>query len=373
MPPAAGPLKATPLTRLFRDMGARMVDFAGWELPVQVSSVLEEHQAVRTAAGLFDVSHMGEIELRGRAALDLVQAVTSNDAAHLRPGQAQYTVLTTDQGTFVDDIIVYRRGGDDFLLVVNASNTDKDFAWIASHARGPVEVVNASARYAQLALQGPRAQAILQTQVTVSLAALRPFHFLETAVGGTPCLVARTGYTGEDGFEIYGPPGAATGLFQALVRDGAPQGLLPCGLGARDTLRLEARLLLYGNDIDETTSVLEAGLDAFVKLDKGPFIGSEALRREQQKGVARRLMGFEMIDAGIPRHGHPIKIEGRPAGAVTSGTFGPTVKKSIGLAYFPSRAAGVGTRFHVDIRGRDAQAVIVPTPFYRRTHRGGPV
>ncbi len=368
MPPAAGPLKATPLARLFREMGARMVDFAGWELPVQFSSVLEEHQAVRTAAGLFDVSHMGEVEVRGRAALDLVQTVTCNDAARLSPGRAQYTVLTTDAGTFVDDIIVYRRGEDDFLLVVNASNTEKDFAWIASHARGRVEVTNASARYAQLALQGPRAQSILQAQVTVPLAPIRPFHFVEIPLAGTNCLVARTGYTGEDGFEVYGPPEAAPDLFRALLRAGAPHGLLPCGLGARDTLRLEARMLLYGNDIDETTTVLEAGLDAVVKLDKGPFIGAVALRREKERGPSRRLMGFEMIDPGIPRHGHPIRIEGVKAGAVTSGTFGPTVKKSIGLAYFPARAAGVGTRFHVDIRGRDARAVIVPTPFYRRPH-----
>ncbi len=372
MPPVAGPLKATPLGRLFHDMGARLVDFAGWELPVQFTSVLEEHQAVRTAAGLFDVSHMGEVEVRGRAALDLVQKVTSNDASRLKPGQAQYTALTTEKGTFVDDIIVYRRSEDDFMLVVNASNTDKDFAWIASHGRGAVEVINASARYAQLALQGPRAQDILQTLVQVPLTPIRPFHFVEIAVDGTECIVSRTGYTGEDGFEIYAPPEAARDLFRALLRQGSPFGLLPCGLGARDTLRLEARMLLYGNDIDESTTVLEAGLDGIVKLDKGTFIGSEALIRERERGPLRRLVGFEMIDAGIARHGYPTKIEDTEAGAVTSGTFGPTVKKGIGLAYVPSRAARVGTRFHVGIRGRDAQAVIVPTPFYRRPHRGGP-
>jgi glycine cleavage system T protein (aminomethyltransferase) len=372
MPPAAGPLKATPLTSLFREMGARMVDFAGWELPVHFSSVLEEHQAVRTAAGLFDVSHMGEIEVRGPSALDLVQSVTSNDAARLAAGRAQYTALTTEKGTFVDDIIVYRRSDDDFLMVVNAANTDKDFAWVASHASGRVEVVNASARYAQLALQGPRARAILQTQVTLPLDAIRPFHFIETPVDGTPCLVARTGYTGEDGFEIYAPPDSASDLFRALMRAGESHHLAPCGLGARDTLRLEARMLLYGNDIDETTTVLEAGLDGVVKLDKGQFIGREALRQEKEKGPSRRLMGFEMVDPGIPRHGHTIKIDGVGVGVVTSGTFGPTVKKSIGLAYVPARAARVGTRFHVDIRGRDAQAMIVPTPFYQRPHPGGP-
>src|SRR5262245_51461159 len=277
MPPAAGPLKATPLLRLFRDLGARLVDFAGWELPVQFSSVLQEHQAVRTAAGLFDVSHMGEVEIRGKEALDLVQKVTCNDASRLRPGRAQYTALTTERGTFVDDIIVYRRGDDDFLLVVNASNTAKDFAWIASHAHGQVEVIDASARYAQLALQGPRAEAILQALSAVPIDPLRPFQFVESEENGARSPVARTAYTGEDGFEIYGPPAAATDLFQALLREGQPHGLLPCGLGARDTLRLEARMVLYGNDVDESTTVLEAGLEGIVRLDKGPFIGSETL------------------------------------------------------------------------------------------------
>ena len=366
MPVAAGPLKTTPLTRLFRDMGAKMVPFAGWELPVQFSSVLEEHAAVRSAAGLFDVSHMGEVEVRGASALELVQRVTCNDASRLGPGQAQYTALTTEKGTFVDDIIVYRRGGSDFLLVVNAANTEKDFAWIASHARGEVEVIDASARYAQLALQGPRAQAVLQPLVGTPLASMRSFHFVETAVAGASCLVSRTGYTGEDGFEIYAPAAKAPDLFHALMREGKAHGLMPCGLGARDTLRLEARLALYGNDIDETTTVLEAGLDFVLKLDKGPFIGSDALAREKERGPLRRLMGFEMVDAGIPRHGFPIRLENSEAGVVTSGTFGPTVKKSIGLAYVPSRAARVGTRISVGIRGREAQAVIVPTPFYRR-------
>ncbi len=366
MPPAAGPLKTTPLVRLFRDMGARLVEFAGWEMPVQFTSVIEEHLAVRTAAGLFDVSHMGEVEIRGAGALNLVQKVTCNDAARLGPGQAQYTALTTETGAFVDDLIVCRRGRDEFLLVVNASNTGKDFGWIASHARGEVEVVDASARWAQLALQGPKSEAILTPMALEPLGPLRPFHFIETRLDGARALVARTGYTGEDGFEIYLAPEAAAGLFAALLRQGRPQGLLPCGLGARDTLRLEACLPLYGNDIDETTTVLEAGLQRIVKLEKGPFIGSEALRREAESGPARRLMGFEMIDPGIPRHGYPIKVAGETAGAVTSGTMGPTVKKRIGLAYFPAQAARVGARFEVNIRGRDAAASVAPTPFYRR-------
>jgi aminomethyltransferase len=368
VPPAAGPLKTTPLVRLFRDMGARLVDFAGWELPVQFSSVIEEHLAVRSRAGLFDVSHMGEIEIRGRAALDLVQMVTCNDAARLGPGQAQYTVLTTEKGTFVDDILVYRRGDREFLLVVNASNTDKDFAWIAAQARGDVEVVNASARWAQLALQGPKAETILQGLLPAPLAGLRPFRFIETEVHGTRSIVSRTGYTGEDGFEIYLPPQAAADLYQALLRAGAPHGLLPCGLGARDTLRLEARMLLYGNDVDETTTVLEAGLHGIVRLEKGPFIGRESMRQEKDRGPGRLLMGFEMIDPGVPRHGYEVRVHGEGSGQVTSGTVGPSVKKSIGLAYFPAPVARTGTRFAVNIRGRDAQAMIVPTPFYRRAH-----
>src|SRR5437867_5775547 len=279
MSPAAGPLKSTPLVRLFREMGARLVEFAGWEMPVQFSSVIEEHHAVRTAAGLFDVSHMGELAIRGRGALELVQRVTCNDAARLRPGQAQYSALTTEKGTFVDDILVYRLGQDDFLLVVNASNTEKDFGWVASHARGDVEVVDVSARWAQLALQGPGSVGVLQPLIAVPLAALRPFQFIETRLEGARAIVSRTGYTGEDGFEIYLPPEPAPALFTSLLQQGRPQSLLPCGLGARDTLRLEACLPLYGNDIDETTTVLEAGLQRFMKLEKGAFIGSEALRR----------------------------------------------------------------------------------------------
>ncbi len=368
MSPAAGPLKSTPLVRLFRDLGARLVEFAGWEMPVQFSSVIEEHQAVRTAAGLFDVSHMGEVQIRGRGALDLVQRVTCNDAARLRPGQAQYSALTTEKGTFVDDILVYRLAQDDFLLVVNAANTGRDFGWVASHARGDVEVVDVSARWAQLALQGPRSEAVLQPLLPAPLSALRPFQFVETRLEGARAIVSRTGYTGEDGFEIYLPPEPAPGLFEALLRQGRPQGLLPCGLGARDTLRLEACLPLYGNDIDDTTTVLEAGLERFLKLEKGSFIGSEALRRERERGVARRLLGFEMIDPGIPRHGYEVRLGGERIGAVTSGTLGPTVRKSIGLAYFPARVSAAGTRFEVNIRGRDAAAGIVPTPFYRRPH-----
>ena len=366
MQEAPGPLKKTPLNGLFREMGARLVDFAGWEMPVHFSSVLEEHHAVRNAAGLFDVSHMGEIEVRGPGALVLVQRLTCNDASRLAPGQAQYSVLTTETGTFVDDILVYRRGPDAFLLVVNAGNTDKDFAWIAARAGGEVEVANDSARWAQLAIQGPRAEAILQDCTRLDLRSIRSYRFVEGEVRGARALVSRTGYTGEDGFEIYVPPDAAPGLFRALLEAGKGRGLLPCGLGARDTLRLEVRMLLYGNDVDETTTVLEAGLSGILRLEKGEFVGREALRRETQAGVARSLAGFEVRDRGIARHGYPVRHEGVEVGRVTSGTLGPHVRKSIGLASVPPRLARIGTRLSVAIREREAALVVVPTPFYRR-------
>jgi len=361
------PLRKTPLNALFRELGARLVDFAGWEMPVQFSSLIEEHLAVRSAAGLFDVSHMGEIEVEGRDALALVQRVACNDAARLAPGQAQYSALLTEQGTFVDDILVYRRAPDRFLLVVNAGNTDKDFAWVGQHAAGDVQVVNASARWAQLAIQGPRAAGVLQPLCSMDLEPIPSYGFAEGKAGGVQAIVSRTGYTGEDGFEIYLPPEAAADLFRALLRAGRGEGLLPCGFGARDTLRLEARLALYGNDIDETTTVHEAGLRWISKPAKGDFVGREALMRQQAGGVPRRLVGFEMVDRGIARHGHTVRFEGRDVGRVTSGTYGPYVKKNIGLAYVPPDLAGVGARFSVAIRERDTAAAVVPTPFYKRS------
>ncbi len=362
----AGPPKKTPLNGLFREMGARLVDFAGWEMPVHFSSILEEHHAVRGAAGIFDVSHMGEIHVGGGGALLLIQGLTCNDAARLQTGQAHYTALTTEKGTFVDDILVYRRGRDDFFLVVNAGNTDKDFAWIARHAEKDVEVVNASARWAQLALQGPKAETILASLTPLPLRSMRYYHFLEGEVRGVPSIVSRTGYTGEDGFEIYLPPGAAADVYRAILDAGRAHGIRPCGLGARDTLRLEARMALYGNDIDETTTVFEAGLEWIVRLEKGDFIGRGPLAREQETGPKRRLVGFEMLDPGIARHGYPVFEGGREVGTVTSGTLGPTVKKNIGLAYVPTALSAAGTRLSIGIRGRQAAVVVVPTPFYKR-------
>jgi len=361
-----GALRTTPLIELHRELGARLVEFAGWQMPVQYASILEEHHAVRRAAGLFDVSHMGEIEIRGGGALALVQRLTCNDAARLEPGAAQYSALTTAKGTFVDDILVYRRGRDAFLLVVNAANAGKAFAWIAGHAEGDVEVVDVSGRWAQLAVQGPSALSIIQPLTGVDLGAIRGYHFAEGAIGGVRAILSRTGYTGEDGFEIYLPPEAALDVARALLRAGQAAGLQPCGLGARDTLRLEAGMPLYGNDIDETTTVLEAGLARIVRFEKGEFLGRGALVRQKEIGAPRQLCGFEMVAAGIPRHGHAIRIDGREAGTVTSGTLGPWLKKSIGMGYVPAGLSRPGQQIQIVIREREAAAAIVPLPFYRR-------
>ena len=368
---AAGPLKTTPLHGIARALGGKLVPFAGWEMPVQFSSVIEEHLAVRTAAGLFDVSHMGEIEIEGPGALALVQRLTCNDASRLVDGQAQYSGLLNERGGFVDDILVYRRSADRYLLVINAGNSDKDVAWVMRHAKDArdVEARDASPRYAQIALQGPRAETILQGLVKTDLRAIGYYRFAEADVRGARSIVSRTGYTGEDGFEIYGPADAAEDLFRALLEAGRPLGLVPCGLGARDTLRLEARMPLYGNDLDDTTTPLEAGLAGIARLAKGEFIGRAALEKQKQAGVSRLLAGFEMVDRGIARHDYPVRHEGKTIGRVTSGTFAPFLKKNIGLAYVPPPHAAVGSRFSVVIRERDAAAVVVETPFYRRPQR----
>ncbi|HKQ97691.1 MAG TPA: glycine cleavage system aminomethyltransferase GcvT [Candidatus Polarisedimenticolia bacterium] len=364
-------LKRTPLNALFHEMGARMVDFAGWEMPVQFSSVIEEHVAVRTAAGLFDVSHMGEIAVEGKDALALVQRVTCNDASTLTPGRAQYSALLNERGGVVDDILVYRLAAERFLLVVNAGNTDKDFAWIKSKAAGEARIENTSAAWAQLALQGPASASIMGALGVTGLESMRYYHFALLEVGGAESIVSRTGYTGEDGFEIYCPPAAAADIFRRLVKAGGSAGLKPCGLGARDTLRLEARMPLYGNDLDDTTTPIEAGLEWIVKTAKGEFIGRAALEAQQSGGLKRRLAGFEMVDRGIGRHGYPVRSGGREVGVVTSGTFGPYLKKNIGLAYVPPALSEPGARFDIVIRDRDTAAVVVPTPFYKRTRPAG--
>jgi aminomethyltransferase len=364
----SGKLKRTPLYECHVKAGARMVPFVGWEMPVQYRGVIEEHRAVRTAVGLFDVSHMGEIEVTGERALDLVQHVTSNDASKLTAGRAQYAGLMTPRGTFVDDLLVHKIADDRYFLVVNAANVDKDYAYICAQAPGfaGVTVTNRSDELAQIAVQGPRALGVLQPLTAVKLADLKYYRFAEGEVMGHHALVARTGYTGEDGFEVYLAPENAPALWDRLLELGSGEGIMPCGLGARDTLRFEACMHLYGNDIDDTTTPLEAGLEWIVKLDKGAFLGREALERQQAAGVTRRLVGFEMKGRGIARHGYPIVDDGEVVGVVTSGTHAPTLGKALGLGYVPVALAAPGTAIDIDIRGQRVAAGVVPTPFYRR-------
>lgn len=340
-----------------------MIDFGGWELPVQFTGILDEHEAVRTRAGLFDVSHMGEITVKGRQAVDLLQRTTCNNVSKLADGQAQYNGLLYPTGGFVDDILIYRMSGDDYFVVVNASNSDKDFEWLRDAAKGlDVEVRNESANYAQLAIQGPQSQRLLQPVTDVDLSAIKYYRFTRGKVDGVDAIISRTGYTGEDGFEVYVAPQHGPKIFRKLVDAGAQA----CGLGARDTLRLEAKMALYGNDIDHSTTPLEADLGWIVKLDKGEFMGRDVLEREQSEGPRRKLVGFEMVDRGIARHGYPIVEGGQEIGIVTSGTHSPTLKKAIGLAYLPPDKSAPGTEFNVLIRGKEARARVVPTPFYKR-------
>jgi aminomethyltransferase len=356
-------LKKTPLHGLERELGGKMVDFGGWELPVQYSGILEEHEAVRTNAGVFDVSHMGEITVGGREALALLQKSTCNDVGKLEDGRAQYSGLLYPTAGFVDDLWVGRRGESDYLLVVNASNSDKDFEWLSDCAKGmDVEVRNASDDYALLALQGPKAQSILQPLANLDLAQLKYYRFSEAKIDGAAGVISRSGYTGEDGFEIFVSPGDATRIMRKLV----DAGVKPCGLGARDTLRLEAKMALYGNDIDHSTTPIEADLAWIVKLEKGDFMGRDVLEREKMEGPRRKLVGFEMIDRGIARHGYPIVDGGEEIGVVTSGTHSPTLKKPIGLAYLPLDKSAQGSEFMVLIRGKETRARVVPTPFYKR-------
>ena len=335
-----------------------MVEFAGWEMPVEYTGITQEHLAVRGAAGLFDVSHMGEIEIAGKDALAAVQSIFCNDAAKLQPGDAQYSAILTAQDTFVDDVVVYRLRSDHFLVVVNAANVVKDYNWIAERlgAFGDAVAMDASSRYALLAVQGPAAAGIVQPLTGVDLATLKHYSFAHGEIANVRGTISRTGYTGEDGFEIFVPTQQADRVWQAMLASGQADGLVPCGLGARDTLRLEAGMRLYGNDIDETTTVSEAGLGWIVA----------PARRGHAAPPARKLIGFELLDPGVARHGYDVYVDGNAVGKVTSGTQTPTLKKSIGMAYLPAASANTGREFEVDIRGRRAKARVVPLPFYKR-------
>jgi aminomethyltransferase len=351
--------------------GGRMVDFAGFELPVQYSGLVDEHRCVRSKAGLFDVSHMGEIEIVGPRAFDFVQLVSCNDHSKMTVGRAQYTGIMYPEGTFVDDTLVHKMAEDRYLLVVNAANQVKDVDYLQALASAEegVEVTDRSGDFAQIALQGPLAAEILQPLTSEDLAAIKYYRFVDGEVAGVKGLIARTGYTGEDGFEVYVGPENAPPLWRAILEAGQPHGLLPAGLGARDTLRFEAGMCLYGNDIDRTTTPLEAGLGWIVKLGKGDFIGRDVLARQKEDGVARRLTGFEMVDRGIARHSYPVfenEHDSEPVGAVTSGTQSPTLEKALGMAYMPPEMAETGREFFVQIRNRRARARVVDLPFYSR-------
>ena len=363
---AAASLRATPLNSVHRALGAKLVDFGGWEMPVQYSGIVEEHQAVRTGVGLFDVSHMGEIEIRGSEAQRLADFVTTNHVAKLQIGQAQYAGLLYSHGGFADDILIHKLTSDHYFLCVNATNQQKDLEHIRALNRFDARVDLTSDHYAQLAIQGPQARATLQKLTPVELSRIRYYWFIDTTLDGSPARIAHTGYTGEDGYEIYVAPEVAERIWNRVLDAGEEFSIKPCGLGARNTLRLEARMALYGHEIDASISPWEAGLDWIVKLDKGDFAGREALVEQKQKGVRRQLVGFEMRGRGIARDGYEVWLDGAPAGWVTSGSPSPTLNKSIGLCYLPAGAAGIGRTIQILVRSQLVDAVTVETPFYRR-------
>jgi aminomethyltransferase len=364
---AAAPLKQTPLNSVHRAMGAKMVDFGGWDMPVQYTGIIDEHNAVRQRVGLFDVSHMGEIEIRGPEALNLVSYVSSNNAAKLKIGQAHYSGLLYEHGGFVDDILVHKVDDDHFFLCVNASNQEKDYDYISTINRTfKATVEYASERYAQIAIQGPKGTATLQKLTRTDLAAIKYYWFTDGEVSGTPARIAHTGYTGEDGFEIYVAPDEAPRLWAELLEAGQEFGIRAAGLGARNTLRLEAKMALYGHEITASITPLEADLAWIVKMDKGDFLGKQALAKQQQAGITRKLVGFEMRGRGIGRDGYEVFVDGAPAGWVTSGGPSPTLNKNIGLCYLPTALAEPGRSIQIMIRNQPVEAVTVPTPFYKR-------
>lgn len=364
-------LKKTPLNAVHRVLGGKMVDFGGWDMPVQYpSGVIGEHLATRTRAGLFDVSHMGEIWVEGPDAVAFVNRLTTNDAARLIDGQAHYSALTNERGGVVDDLLVYRFGPEKLLLVVNAATTDKDWKWITDHkADDKIELRNESEKYCQIAIQGPNALGILQTLTETNLDSIKYYHFTTGRVCGVDAIISRTGYTGEDGFEVYAAAGEAENLWNQMLQAGnfgSEDGIIPCGLAARNTLRLESAMSLYGHELSDEITPLEAGLGWITKLDKGDFIGRDSLTQQKSDGLERKLVGFEMAEPGIARDDFDVYIDGRKVGRVTSGSPAPFLKKNIGLAFLPVEFANAGQEIKIDIRGRHAAAKVVPTPFYKR-------
>ncbi len=361
-------MKRTPLYPKHLQHGGKIIDFGGWELPVQYTSIIEEHKHVRSAAGLFDVSHMGEIAVKGSSALAFVQHLITNDISSAVPGQAVYSPMCYPGGGVVDDLLVYKKSNEDILLVVNAANTDKDFDWIKQNIIETVEVENISERIAQLAVQGPLAQQILQKVCNYDLGKIKFYHFTENVdIGGKTALVSRTGYTGEDGFEIYVDAKDAENVWDTLISAGDGT-LKPAGLGARDTLRFEAALPLYGNELSKDISPIEAGLGMFVKPDKGEFIGKDVLTEQKNQGVSRKLVGFEIIERGVPRSHFDIERDGKIIGFVTSGSFAPTLNKTLGMALVSKEFSEIGTQFDVIIRNKAVKAIVVKKPFYSKKY-----
>jgi aminomethyltransferase len=364
-----GQLQRTPLFETYAKYGGKTIDFGGWELPVQFSSIKEEHEAVRTKAGLFDVSHMGEIVVTGSDSLAFLQRLVTNDVSKIQDGQAQYTAMCYENGGTVDDLLIYKIKDGHYLLVVNASNIEKDFEWMQQAASGDVVLDNQSDNFGLLALQGPLAENVLQRLTDEDLSAIKAFRFkTDVAVGGHSVIVSRTGYTGEDGFEIYADPKAVVALWDKILTEGQADGLVPCGLGARDTLRFEACLALYGQELSKDITPLEAGINFVVKLKKeSDFIGKAALAEQKENGVPRKLVGIEMIDKGIPRHGYAVYADGEKIGEVTTGTQSPTLKKNIGLALVATEFAELGLELEIEIRNKRLKAKTVETPFYKRS------
>ncbi|MEH7093909.1 glycine cleavage system aminomethyltransferase GcvT [Neobacillus vireti] len=362
-------LQRTPLFEVYKEYGGKTIDFGGWELPVQFSSIKEEHEAVRTKAGLFDVSHMGEVEIKGKDSLPFLQKMMTNDISKIKNGSAQYTAMCYENGGTVDDLLVYKMEDDHYLLVVNASNIEKDYKWLEDHVEGEVILDNLSEKTAQLALQGPLAEKVLQKLAgNTDLSQIGFFKFQqEVTLNNKKALVSRTGYTGEDGFEVYCDAADAVDLWKAILKAGEQDGVLPCGLGARDTLRFESVLALYGQELSPEITPLEAGIAFAVKLNKeADFIGKDALRKQKETGLTRKLVGIEMIDRGIPRHGYPVYKGEELIGEVTTGTQSPTLKRNIGLALIKTEYADLESKVEVEIRGKRLKASVVPTPFYKR-------
>ncbi len=360
-------MKRTPFYNYHKQLGARLVEFGGYEMPISYGSIIEEHLAVRQRAGLFDVSHMGEFVIHGSQAAEFVQYATINDINKLKPGQVQYSAMCLENGGIVDDLLVYRFDNH-FMLVVNAANIEKDYAHLRRIAESfEVHVENRSVETALLALQGPKSKQILQSLVGAVLDGLPYYHFAEAEINGNPVIISRTGYTGELGYEIYHDPDCAPWLWESLMEAGQTRGMVPAGLGARDTLRLEMKYCLYGNDIDETTTPLEARLGWITSLEKGPFVGREALERQKAERPKRYLVAFEMLSGGIPRHGYDIFKDGERVGQVTSGGQSPVLRRGIGMAYVAVPHHKIGTKLEINIRGKHYQAEIIKPPFIKET------